>query len=110
MSKTETETETGEERERERERQSKRPDTTEPDTIFSLQLTQFSLRKVGESLRQSQGRTHGLRDAIGWSAGRIRVGARPIEANSTARHLRSCSFHLHHVTLLAGPMHGRAAK
>ena len=52
----------------------------------------------------------GLRDAIGWSAGRIRVGARPIEANSNARHLRSCSFHLHHVTLLAGPMHGRAAK
>ena len=36
-------------RERQRERQSKRPDTTEPDTIFSLQLTQFSLRKVGES-------------------------------------------------------------
>ena len=28
-------------------------------------------------------------DAIGWSAGRIRVGALPIEANSNARHLRS---------------------
>ena len=45
-------------RERQRERQSKRPDTTEPDTIFSLQLTQFSLRKVGESFCGRAGPRH----------------------------------------------------
>lgn len=34
----------------------------------------------------------GRRDATGCSAGPIPVGARPAEANSTARHRRSCSI------------------